>query len=349
MIERIKDSQKDLNADTKELEYEFWNTKLAMTKQGSDQWWQIWEKMASLYRAMCNQQQQETDKMAKDAAAAGKNAAQMQKSDSDTAIKLQKQKLDMQYSLGQISASERLKQETQLDNQEYGLELNAAYKHLALVMQESNATKDAISKAWLEIEKLQNQHSLVMQKNENQAMQAMKQTWDKYSQEVGSVLTGLAFKHQTMLQTMQSLTEKAFSMMTNWALKELGVWVLNEMEKTAATTAGVAARTTAESAGAATSFMVQAGAVLKSILASAAETFAGIFGFLAPEMGPAAAVPAGAGMAVVLGVAKGLVSLDVGAWEIPHNMVAQLHQGETVVPKSFAEGMRNGGGIGGGG
>jgi hypothetical protein len=37
----------------------------------------------------------------------------------------------------------------------------------------------------------------------------------------------------------------------------------------------------------------------------------------------------------------GLVALDVGAWDVPRDMVAQIHAGETVVPQSFAEGMRS--------
>ena len=42
----------------------------------------------------------------------------------------------------------------------------------------------------------------------------------------------------------------------------------------------------------------------------------------------------------------GLASLDVGAWDVPHDMVAQIHKGESVVPTTFAEGMRQSGGGG---
>lgn len=63
-------------------------------------------------------------------------------------------------------------------------------------------------------------------------------------------------------------------------------------------------------------------------LASAQETFAGVFGFLAPVMGPAAAGPAAAAQGVVLGAA----SFAVGSWQLPSDMIAQVHRGEMIVP-----------------
>lgn len=75
-------------------------------------------------------------------------------------------------------------------------------------------------------------------------------------------------------------------------------------------------------------------------MASAAETFAGIFGFLSPVMGPAAAGPAAAGQATVLSVGAGLASFAVGAWELPRDMVAQVHKGEMIVPAGPAAAFR---------
>ena len=349
-LQRMKDSQSDLNAWSAQKDYEFWNTKLATTKQGSDQWWAIWQKMADLYRTLTADQKKELDKQAKDQIDTARSVAEMRKSDAETAIKIEQGKLDTLFNLGQISATKRTQLETQLYNKEYQGALQAQYQELALVQQKGDTTLAEQAKIYVQIEKLQNEHLLKMQKSESQSLVAMKQDWDRYATQAGSAITGLLFKQQTMLQTMQNLTQRVFTLIIDTLLKKMvNAWIMSEATKTAATTAGVAARTAAESTGSATSFVAQAAAMLKSITASAGETFAGIFGFLSPVMGPAAAVPAGAGMATVLGVAKGLVSLDVGAWEIPHNMVAQLHQGETVVPKSFAEGMRNGGGIGGGG
>lgn len=72
--------------------------------------------------------------------------------------------------------------------------------------------------------------------------------------------------------------------------------------------------------------------MIKSIMASAAETFAGIFGFLSPLMGPAAAGPALAGEATVAAAAAAIPSFAVGAWALPGDTLANVHRGEMIVP-----------------
>ena len=193
-----------------------------------------------------------------------------------------------------------------------------------------------------EIEKAQNQHLLKMQKDENSYLTTEKQQWDKYATDVGNALTGMLFKHQTFLQTMRSIEEKAFSYIINTLLKKLvNQWLLGEAAKTTATTTGAAARTAAEASGTATSQIAQAAAALKSIVTSAATTFAGIFGFLSPLVGPAAAGPAAAGEAVVLSV-QGMVASAAEGYDVPAtNTIAMLHAREMVLPAPLAERVRS--------
>src|SRR6202022_1731345 len=118
-----------------------------------------------------------------------------------------------------------------------------------------------------------------------------------------------------------------------------------ERAQTAAVTAGGAARTGAEATASTAGIASTIGAVLKSIMASAGETFAGIFGFLSPVMGPAAAGPAAAGEATVLAVGASGGALDVGAWSLPSDMLAMVHKGEMVVPAGvtpWAQGVISG-------
>jgi hypothetical protein len=126
----------------------------------------------------------------------------------------------------------------------------------------------------------------------------------------------------------------------NFTQQGLLAHLLAESEKTAATTQGVAARSAAETAGAGTSLAAQLGAAIKSIAVDAGQTFAGIFAFLAPLMGPAAAGPAAAGQAAVYAAAGSISAFAIGAWEIPQDMAGILHAGETVMPASFASGFR---------
>jgi hypothetical protein len=116
--------------------------------------------------------------------------------------------------------------------------------------------------------------------------------------------------------------------------------LLMESGKTAATTAGVEARGAAEVTGASTGLVAQMAGAIKSIAIDAGQTFAGIFAFLSPLMGPAAAGPAAAGEAAVYAAAGSIAAFDVGAWSVPQDMMGILHAGETVVPESFASGFR---------
>ena len=81
--------------------------------------------------------------------------------------------------------------------------------------------------------------------------------------------------------------------------------------------------------------------MLKAIGAGAGETAAGVSGFLAPVIGPAA-VPAGlaAGAAISAG-ARGIGSMDIGAYNIPSTQFAMVHKNELVMPAPEAGAFRS--------
>ncbi len=67
----------------------------------------------------------------------------------------------------------------------------------------------------------------------------------------------------------------------------------------------------------------------------------------------AASAQAPGSIAASMAFVKGLPSFDVGTPSVPRDMLAMVHQGETIIPANFAEGIRKGemtlGGAGGGG
>jgi hypothetical protein len=80
---------------------------------------------------------------------------------------------------------------------------------------------------------------------------------------------------------------------------------------------------------------------LMHIEIDAAVAAAGAGAFVAATLGPEAIAPAeAAAYSETLAYAATLPGLDLGAWEIPRTMLATLHQGESVVPRDFASGMR---------
>jgi hypothetical protein len=118
-------------------------------------------------------------------------------------------------------------------------------------------------------------------------------------------------------------------------------WVVKQAVMTAANVAGNTARTASDATAAATSSALTVSTGIESIMASAAKTFAGIFGFLSPAMGPAAAGPAAIGEATVAASAAALY--EQGTPWVPSDGIAMLHKGEAVIPASA-----NAAGLGGG-
>jgi len=75
-------------------------------------------------------------------------------------------------------------------------------------------------------------------------------------------------------------------------------------------------------------------------MTDSAQAFSGIFAFLAPIMGPAAAGPAAAGEAAVMAAAGGIASA-AGGWVVPSNQLAMVHQNEMILPANISQGLQN--------
>ena len=118
-------------------------------------------------------------------------------------------------------------------------------------------------------------------------------------------------------------------------------WVVGETARTAATATGTASRASLQQAGAAASLASQGATIIQSILGSAAEAFAGVFGFLAPVMGPFAAGPAAAAQATVASAAGAVASDDIGMWSVPADMLTLVHHNELIMPAAEAGAFRS--------
>jgi hypothetical protein len=126
-----------------------------------------------------------------------------------------------------------------------------------------------------------------------------------------------------------------------------GSAVAAQTQQTAATGAGVAARTSLEASGTATGLAVQKAAAASTVSTHAAEAATGAYAAVAgipivgPILAPIAAVTA-------YGAVEAFGSFAVGADNIPHDMVANIHKGEMIIPAGPAESLRNSFSIGGG-
>jgi hypothetical protein len=180
--------------------------------------------------------------------------------------------------------------------------------------------------------------------------------WEKNLQPIthafSAALQGMIAGTMTWRQAILRLGQSVVAQFENYGETMLTKWIADELAKTTASEAGAAARSAAQQSEGDASLAGLAMRAIKAIVGEAAQAFAGVFAFLAPAMGPAAAGPAAASQAMVMAAASAVPSAAVGMWAVPSDMLAFIHRGETILPADFASGFRSavsGGGERGGG
>lgn len=209
------------------------------------------------------------------------------------------------------------------------------------------------------IAQLENKHRTDMLQLDNQALQVSMRSWQNLfgsiSQSISGSIMGMLNGTQTLKQAVanvaqsmiQSFLQAKVKMVADWAAgvaARMGLTTAEkanevvategaEAAKTAAVAAGVAARTGAEATGSATSILSVIGNAFKSIMSSVGQTTAGVTGFMAPLVGPAApAIGAASGAAIMAESLAFLPSYDVGSWQLDRDQLAMVHAGEMIVP-----------------
>lgn len=233
----------------------------------------------------------------------------------------------------------------------------------------SIAQKQKITNEKLNIDK---KYEADRQKIVDQALETEVKGWTSaadqisgaFNSQLKGILAGTTSLKDAMGKMLGDLIIKLISDIDKWALEwvakqlymqmfgntmkaqDLATTATTEAGKTAATTAGVAARTGAEAAGASAGILAQIGNAMSVITSDAAKTFAGVFAFLSPTMGPAAVGPAAASSATVQAAGAAAV-LDVGTDLVRSSGLAFIHAGESVIPAAQTSGPYTGGGGGG--
>lgn len=168
------------------------------------------------------------------------------------------------------------------------------------------------------------------------------------------LITGQTTWRQAMQQgiigILQSLENSWFTAVEAMIKKQVQQWLLAEVTKTQATEVGNTARVASDTTANAASMSGTFAKYIKTIAADAAATYANVFAFMSPVLGPFAAIPAAAAATLVGGAAALIPSFDVGTNYVPNDMLAMIHKGERIVTaQDNATGNYGGGGSGGGG
>jgi hypothetical protein len=240
-----------------------------------------------------------------------------------------------------ITQDQKLTLSRQAVDEEYAVELSVLQKQEALGEQ-SLAAKQRIDDMFIETTRRRDDEMTTLtrsawQEQEREAQSFATSIERAFDSQLRGLLSGTTNWHMAFKNVLGDLLIKFIE----WSEATVVHTVTAEAMKTAATTTGVAARTGAEQAGAAASIGAQGPAMIRSILSSAAETFAGVFGFLSPLMGPLAVGPAAAAQATVAGMAGSVASADIGMWQVPQDMLTLVHHNELIMPAAESGAFRS--------
>ena len=176
---------------------------------------------------------------------------------------------------------------------------------------------------------------------DEQSIAAQQALWTRYlstltgafNSQLRGLLEGTTNWHKATVKMLEDLTIRFIEMAEQIVVK----WLAAEVAQTTATTSGAAARAAAEQSASALAFS-PASPMCSKRRAEAAQVFAGVFAFLAPTLGPAAAGPAAAAQASVLA----MPTLDAGTDYVVRGGLALIHPGETIIPAARGSGPYTG-------
>jgi hypothetical protein len=243
-----------------------------------------------------------------------------------------------------IRAKDRIALERETSESVYQYQLGLMNELAALYKEDSKE----YARVLREMEKLNTDHNTAMRLNAREAAKEHAKVWNEMAASIQrnfeTAMKGVLMGTQSLKQGLGQIWNSILLGFADMGVKMVAEWAKVELTNTIASVTGAEERTAAEAAAGDASMFQMAANAIKAIVAGAAQTFAGVFAFLSPEMGPAAAGPAAASEAVVLGV-QGLVSA-AGGYDVPAgaNPMAILHPREMVLPAHLADVVRSGGG-----
>ncbi len=196
------------------------------------------------------------------------------------------------------------------------------------------------------IDELEAKHRTDMLRLDEQAISQQQRMWTSalgsiesaFNSQLRGLLAGTTTWSQAFKKILGDLIIQFIEVCETMVVK----WTAAQLAQTTAATTGAAARAAAEQGAASAGVLANAANAVKAIMTDAGQAFAGVFAFLAPVMGPAAAGPAAAAQASVSAAAI----FDVGTDYVVRGGLALIHPGETIIPAARGSGPFSGAALG---
>jgi hypothetical protein len=253
-------------------------------------------------------------------------------------VQTAEQALNAAVSAGQMSAAQRLAVEQRLTQALYEQDLKRLQDQLATTQAGTVENANVAG----QIEALEAQHYQKLQALEQQYEQAKLQQQQKSVAERKKMVKEVEGYENQMLSGLIS-GRTTFANMERNLFQQLAAAEIESALHVA--TEKLLITRTADSQTRA----IKSATGIKAIGADAAQAAAGAYKAIVgiPYVGPFLAPAAAAAAFAAVGAYESLVSFDVGAYNVPKDMVAQIHAGEMILPRPFADDARRNGGIGG--
>jgi hypothetical protein len=255
-------------------------------------------------------------------------------------LKAKVQLYDEEANTFQITQNQKFALVEQATEAEFKAELDLLQKEQQLnnlSVEQKRQMADKIKEAWAK-------HDLEMVTLDKQSIAAQQQLWtsflntieSSFNSQLRGLLAGTTSWSQAWRKMLGDMIIKFIEMCEEMVVK----WAAAQLAQTTASTTGAAARLAADQTANNAGMVGMVANAIKAIMTDAGQAFAGVFAFLAPTMGPAAAGPASAAMASVSAAAI----FETGTDYVVRGGLALIHPGETIIPAAKGTGPYTGGG-----
>ncbi|MFZ6686583.1 hypothetical protein ACO0K0_02410 [Undibacterium sp. SXout11W] len=245
-------------------------------------------------------------------------------------IDQEEQDLAFKLSLHEVNQAQLLQGLEEFEAKRYQIKMQALQEQEA-AMHNSDEDPTALAQIHAQIEAMEQLHQAKLgQIKRQQILEEQKNRLAMYGTVEGGMqriiagtMNGTIKMSNIFQSTMQMLSGAVIEMLAKTAAE----WVMNSALTRSLTISNAVTQVEASSAVAGAEATASAAAIPGS-------------GWM---------IAAGAGLAAYAAAKSFMPSFAVGAWDLPHDMIAQVHQGETILPRTFAEDFRNNAGSMGGG
>ena len=236
--------------------------------------------------------------------------------------------------MGQETNGQLIQQQLQFENRRAQIRKTALDAEIAALGHDPNASPEAKRKLDQQLEQLEAKHQATIaglrQKAELEATHRTRAGIGSVASSWSQALAKMATLQASFSDTIKSLWQGLASAISNALAGIIEKYITQWLTTLVIGKAAGSAKNVAEVMS------------LAAVAGAAAFASTAAIPIIGPALAPAAAAASYAGASAF----APLASFATGAWELPRDMVAQLHAGEMVVPKTFAEDFRANGVMG---